>query len=220
MRKLGIVLAAALLAFLVVGVEPADKSATIDPAAQRALDAVTTATFNPADPFASFPTNYGLVMGYLPTVVRGPSGAPILIKPTGDCSAFSGEMSYKFGFVCKEHDLAYDVLRYSAQIGRPLPAASRQQADDMFRRQLHNQCRYSDRSGLDLATCHAWAESFAVTVDFNSWRQGYRPPKLRESATQWILCVLFFLFLLKANRELERLDAPDEFDLRAQPVRR
>ena len=139
-------------------------------------------------------------------VATGPDGHPILIKQTGDCSSFFGDTAYLFDVVCKEHDLAYDVLRYSADIGHPLPASYRQAADAMFPRQLHNQCTYSDVHGPSLAMCHVWAESFAVMVEINSWRQGYRPPVIRESVLRWDLMVLLFAGLYVARRTLVRLD--------------
>ena len=176
LRSLRVVLLCALLSFLVAGITPADTSASVDPRSQHTLDAITTATFDTADPQASFPTDWVQVMGYRPAVAVGPDGVPILIKPTGDCSSFSGETGYGFGWVCKEHDLAYDVLRYSDRVGHPLPAASRQQADEMFGRELHQQCTYAGVKGTDYVWCHTWAESFVQTVEVNSWRQGFRPP--------------------------------------------
>ena len=211
LQRLGVTLLCALLAYLVLGVRGEDIHATVDPAAQRALNAVTTATFDLTHPATSFPADYQQVMGYLPVVATGPEGTPILIKPTGDCSAFAGETQYRFGWVCKEHDLAYDVLRYSAAVGRPLPARSRVQADDMFRRELHNNCTFSSWSGLNYGICHFWAESFAVAVDINSWRQGYQPPRLRESVAQWDAFVVLFLVLLLSRRQLETMSVnPDD----------
>lgn len=204
-RALGITALCALLAFLVAGVAPADTSAETDAAAQRALDAVTTETFDPARPAASFPADFEAVMGYDPVVVTSRKGNAILIKPAGDCSAFAGETRYLFAHVCMEHDLAYDVLRYSAAVGRPLPADSRRQADAMFRRELHANCTWSPWTGLDLGVCHAWAEGFAEAVEFNSWRQGFRPPPLHESQTRWSLCCLMFVVLLGSRVMMDRL---------------
>lgn len=200
-----------LLAFLVLGVEPADTAARTDPGIQSALDAVTTETFDPDRPAATFPKDFAVVMGYSPTAATGPKGNRILVKETGECSAFSGELKYAFGPVCQEHDLAYDLLRYSAAVDRPLPAAGRRQADQMFRRELHNNCSYSAWTGLDLAVCHVWAESFAQAVEFNSWRQGYRPPAIDESVLRWQACVVLFAVLITARRQLDRQSAgPDQ----------
>ena len=206
-RALGVTALCALLAFLVAGVAPVDTSAAVDTPARRALDAVTTETFDPAHPELSFPADFATVMGYRPIVVTSRKGNPILVKPTGDCSAFAGETGYLFGHVCMEHDLAYDVLRYSADIGQPLPASARRQADAMFRRELHANCTWSTWTGLDLGMCHAWAEGFAEAVEFNSWRQGYRPPPLEESTGRWSLCCLLFVVLLGSRMALDRLDA-------------
>ncbi len=206
LRAIGVTLLCALLAYLVLGVQPRDLHADTDPAAQRALDAVTTEIFGVDDPASNFPADFVAVMGYRPVVARSAKGNPILIKATGDCSAFSGQTKYTFGLVCKEHDLAYDVLRYSAAVHRPLPATSRLQADAMFRRELHNNCTHSQWTGLDFAMCHAWAESFALAVDFNSWRQGDRPPVRREATVEWLSCTGLFVVLLISRRRLEILD--------------
>lgn len=208
LRRLGTTVLCGLLAFLVVGVTPADLAATTDAAAQRALDAVTTETFDPAAPAAAFPADFARVMGYEPVVVTSAKGNPILVKAAGDCSAFAGDTKYHFGRVCMEHDLAYDVLRYSAAVGDPLPAASRRQADAMFRRELHANCTWSTWAGADLAVCHAWAESFAEAVEFNSWRQGFRPPLRHESVVRWALCCLAFVALLGARERMDRRPAP------------
>jgi hypothetical protein len=207
-RALGITALCALLAFLVVGVTPTDPTAVTDAGAQRALDAVTSETFDPAHPGAAFPADFAAVMGYRPVAVISAKGNPILIKPAGDCSAFAGDTRYRFGHVCMEHDLAYDVLRYSAAIGRPLPAEARLQADAMFRRELHANCTWSQWSGVELAVCHGWAEAFAEAVEFNSWRQGYRPPPLRESVARWSLCCLVFAVLIVARRTMDRMSEP------------
>lgn len=197
----------ALLAFLTLGVSSEDVGAATDPPAQRALDAITAGQFDPGLPDAVFPEDFADIMGYRPVAATGPTGRPVLIKPDGDCSAFSGETSYGFGVVCKEHDLAYDVLRYSAAVGRPLPSPSRRQADAMFGRQLHSQCSSSPLSMADLAMCHVWAESFALSVTFNSWRQGFRPPALNESLIRWQASFALFFLLMGCRRHLERLDA-------------
>lgn len=196
----------ALLSFLVVGVDGEDASATTNPGAARALTAITTADFDVQHPRASFPVEWEQRMGYWPAVVTGPEGKPILIKPDGDCSSFSGDTSYGFDTVCKEHDLSYDVLRYSADIGQPLPAQYRHAADAMFRRELHNQCTDSDVHGLSSALCHFWAESFAVAVDINSWRQGYRPPVVHEPMFRWELMILLFAALYAARCALVWLE--------------
>lgn len=196
LRRLTYFLLAGTLSFLVFGIQPVDTAASADPAISDALDAVTTSIFDPAYPAASFPTNYPTVMGYRPVVGIGPDGSPILMKAAGDCSSFSGATEYRFDAVCKEHDLAYDVLRYSDLVGNPLPAAAREQADDMFDRQLHNQCTYSQLTGPDFPICHMMAESFALAVQFNSWRQGFRPPALHESLIHWALILLTTLVLL------------------------
>ncbi|HET8590083.1 MAG TPA: phospholipase A2 [Nakamurella sp.] len=193
-RWIATALAALIAAFLVLGVDSVEPDATGDPAAARALVAVTTASFDPQHPAAAFPADWQAVMGYLPETARGPHGTPILIKPTGDCSSPLGPTEYNFAVVCKEHDLSYDVLRYSGRIGAALPASSRRAADDMFGRELHARCDQLRLTGWSYGTCHLLAESFVDVVRVNSWRQGYRPPG-RENDWQLLSIVLLALGL-------------------------
>lgn len=197
-RWIAIALASFLAAFLVLEVEWVESDSSGDPGAARALTAVTTATFDPLHPAASFPANWLAVMGYLPSTAIGPQGTPILIKPTGDCSSPLGPTDYNFDVVCKEHDLSYDVLRYSERIGDPLPATARQAADDMFGRELHARCDQQHLTGLSFATCHTLAESFVDVVRVNSWRQGFRPPGT-ENGWQWLSVALLTIALVGAR---------------------
>ncbi len=197
-RWIAIAMASFMAAFLVLGVEWVESDSAGDPAAARALDSVTAATFDPHRPAAGFPSDWKSVMGYLPATAIGPHGTPILIKPTGSCSSPLGPTDYNFDVVCKEHDLSYDVLRYSQAIGAPLPAADRRAADDMFGRELHARCDQQHLTGLSFATCHALAESFVDVVRVNSWRQGYRPPGT-ENGWQWLSIALLTVGLFGAR---------------------
>ncbi|GAA1999291.1 hypothetical protein JL107_12260 [Nakamurella flavida] len=188
MRGLVGVLLTGLTALWVISVHPGPQSGG-DRAADEALHAVTTASFDPRRPDAAFPADWATVMGYRPLVAIGPHDTPILIKPTGDCSSPTGPTRYDFDVVCKEHDLAYDIVRYAGRIGAPLASGGRQDADAMFRSELHARCDQQHTTGADAAVCHGLAESFAVVVDVNSWRQGYRPP---EPESGWSL-VLFWV---------------------------
>jgi len=195
-RWFAIALASLMAAFLALGVDWVESDAPGDSAAARALDSVTSARFDQHDLGKSFPTDWRSVMGYEPGVATGPHGTPILIKPTGGCSApVIGATRYNFDAVCKEHDLAYDVLRYSQIIGDPLPASARRAADDMFGRELHARCDQQGLGGLSFDTCHALAESFVDIVRVNSWRQGFRPPGT-ENGWQWLAVVLLAFSLL------------------------
>jgi hypothetical protein len=201
-RWIATALAALIAAFLMLGVDSVEPDASGDPAAARALIAVTTATFDPHHPAAAFPSDWQAVMGYLPATARGPHGTPILIKPTGGCSSPLGPTDYDFDVVCKEHDLSYDVLRYSGNVGAPLPAAARQAADDMFGRELHARCDQQHLTGWSYGTCHLLAESFVDVVRVNSWRQGYRPPG-RENDWQ-LLSILLLATGLTGLRGVNR----------------
>lgn len=196
-------LLAVLAAFWCCGTDFEEPDRTGDPAAQRMLDAVTTGDFPLARPDAVVPARWASVMGYLPEVIAGPRGTPVLAKPTGDCSSFTGKTSYDFSATCMEHDLAYDVLRYAGRIGAALPAAARRQADDMFDRDLHARCTQLGVTGGDALMCHTYATGFTVAVELNSWRQGYRPPEA-ESPWRWIAMVSLTALLLLLPRTWRR----------------
>lgn len=205
LRSVALMLLSALLAFLVLGVDGRDTTAVGDPGAWVALREVTDGAPAPGDPAAAFPADWVTVMGYLPEVVSGPNGS-MLIKPSGDCSSASGQTEFRFGAVCAQHDLAYDVLRYSERVGDPLPATARQAADAMFSRQLHSQCALTSTSRVHSLWCQAWATGFAVTVEFNSWRQGYRPPRVGELQSRWDAVALLFVLIVLGRARLDRLD--------------
>lgn len=188
--------AAAVLSFLILGTDPENKATGGDPAAQRALNAVTSQVFDPRHPADSFPENYFQVMGYLPVTAVGPYGKPVLIKPDGDCSGPIGTTEFDFDIVCKQHDLSYDVLRYAADIGDPLPAAARKAADGMFGRQLHARCDSIQLSGVQSGFCHTIAESYGIICKINGWRQGYGAPA-HESNDRWVAMeMMIFAFLV------------------------
>lgn len=197
-RWIWTVLAAAAVSFLIVGTDPANTATAGDPAAQRALDAITSQVFDPENPSRAFPADYFAVMGYLPVTAVGPFGEPLLIKPNGDCSGPIGTTKYDFDIVCKQHDLSYDVLRYAADIGAPLPAAGRKAADAMFGRQLHARCDSLALTGPDNALCQTIAESYGVICKINGWRQGYGAPAT-ESAMRWVAAEMMVFVLLLAR---------------------
>lgn len=190
-RWVAVVALALAAAFWLCGTDPLQASGQGDPAAQRALDAVTTGTFDLQRPTAEFPAGFAAVMGYRPEVATGPHNTPILYKPDGDCSSFTGNTAYDFSIVCKEHDLAYDIVRYATRTGTPLDPAARQQADAMFDRDLHARCDQLRVTGFDWGMCHTYAEGFAQAVKLNSWRQGYRAPE-QESPWRWTAMLLLF----------------------------
>lgn len=223
-RSVGAVALALAAAFWLCGMNTTQPSGLGDPAAQRALVAVTTETFDAHHPDATMPADWASVMGYRPLVTIGPKDVPILYKPDGDCSSFTGNTEYDFSPVCKEHDLSYDVIRYANRIDRPLDPSARQTADDMFDRELHARCDQLRVTGLDGVMCHTYAEGFAQVVKVNSWRQGYRSPD-PESNWRWSALLLLtggFLGIPLLVRYLRRRAVgplhPDRF-LTTMPVR-
>ncbi|MBM9467183.1 phospholipase A2 [Nakamurella leprariae] len=222
-RWFALLVAAAAAALWTVHITP-EPDAPGDPAAQRALDAVTSAAFDPTRPDALFPADFAAVMGYRPQTATGPHGRTILIKPAGDCSSPTGPTAYDFEAVCKEHDLAYDLVRYAGRVGRPMPADARRQADAMFDRELHARCSEQPLGVWDAGVCHSLAESFAVMVEINSWRQGWYPP---EPENLWVLArylafiPVFLAAGLLVDRQLRsalRRRRPWDPDLLPSPV--
>lgn len=214
------VLLALAAAFWLCGTDSPQPSGRADPAAERALEAVTLARFDPVRPAASFPADFPAVMGYTPIVIGGPDGTPILAKPTGDCSSFTGRTAYDFTAVCMEHDLAYDVVRYAHHIGGPLEASARRAADDMFGRDLHGRCDQLQVEGLNAAACHMYAEGFVDAVRINSWRQGYRSPE-PESNWRWtamLLLTLSFALVPRVAGQQRRNRQRNPFGIPVIPV--
>jgi len=199
-RPVWIVVVAAAISFLIMGTDPGNTAKAGDPAAQRALNAVTSQVFDPEHPASSFPSDYRAVMGYLPITAIGPFGKPVLIKPDGDCSGPIGTTQFDFDIVCKQHDLSYDVLRYAADIGHPLPAAARKAADGMFGRQLHARCDSIELTGFDAGLCHTIAESYGLICKINGWRQGYGAPA-HESSLRWVAMEMMIFALLLAGAQ-------------------
>lgn len=185
-----------------IGNEPGDAGATI------LLSAITTGNFDHDRAATVIPPAWSATMGYRPILVPGPRGETMLAKPTGDCSSFTGQTGYDFTPVCMEHDLAYDVVRYAARVGAPLPETARQAADDMFGRDLHAQCDALGVSGWDSLMCNTYASGFAFAVRVNSWRQGYRSPD-PESNRRWWAMMLMALTLMCFPRALRSLRQPD-----------
>lgn len=185
LRWLGTSVLAALSALWVVSIAPAESDGG-HPQASRALAVVISAEFDPARADALFPADFADVIGYRPVTASGPEGTPILLNPDGDCSSPIGPTTYDFTQVCAEHDLAYDLLRYAGRVGEPLPLEARQAADMMFAAELHARCDQLALAGPEYGWCHTLAQSFAVAVEVNSWRQGYWPP---EPESSWTLTV-------------------------------
>ncbi len=189
-RWVGTVALALTAAFWLCGTNSTQPVGRGDPAAARAMTAVTTETFDPRHPDAVMPANWFSVMGYRPRVVIGPRDVPILIKPNGDCSSFTGRTEYDFTNVCKEHDLAYDIVRYATRIQAPMAPSGRQAADAMFGRELHARCDQLKLTGFHWGMCHTYAEGFVQVVKINSWRQGYRSP---DPESNWRWSAMFLL---------------------------
>ena len=193
-RWAGVALAALLIPIYLAVATPG-APARSNPAADRAFEAVVTRTFDPTHPGALFPKDFEQVMGYRPRTAIGPLGVPILYAPNGDCSSPTGPTEYDFDLVCKEHDLAYDVVRYAGRVGAPLPMEARERADDMFQSELHATCDAQQVNGASAALCHTFAQSFAWAVMINSWRQSYHSPENEDLLTPFAYTLLLVAIL-------------------------
>lgn len=127
-------------------------------------------------------------MGYAPEAVPGHPG--MFAHPEGDCSTPTGATVFGFEDACREHDLAYDVLRFRAASGKTVGPSERWSADARFALRLSERCaELEPASGL---ACLATASAYATGVALNSLRQTYGPP-VEES---WVELVGSSLALL------------------------
>ncbi|NLF06058.1 MAG: hypothetical protein GX593_13820 [Actinomycetales bacterium] len=111
-------------------------------------------------------------MGYAPAPARGRPG--MLVRPDGDCSTPTGGTVFGFDDACREHDLAYDVLRFRHAAGEPVRAAVRWVADARFGLRMLERC--AGFPGVEGFGCLAVAGVYVAGVTVNSLRQGYGPP--------------------------------------------
>src|SRR5690606_33116749 len=112
-RRVAVLLAVGPLLVLLLGgwtASPRVARGLADAAPSRAAGLATTPRF-------------AEVMGYEPVALPELSGA--LVSPDGDCSTPTGGTVFGFDDACREHDLAYDVLRYRQAVGLPVDGRDR-----------------------------------------------------------------------------------------------
>jgi len=149
---------------------PAGVAAPEDPAAARAVRALTSEAADHA--LAAVPGDFAAVEGYRP-VVRG----GVLLRPDGSCSS---PVPLPRGFTpsCDRHDLGYDLLRYAAVKGHPLRPWARVAIDRQLGAGLRAACARAGGVGCGLAAAMAY-----VAVRANSRRQGDEVPGPENPAT-------------------------------------
>lgn len=151
--------AASAAAGLLLAAPASSAHAPGDPASARALSALTT---RPATVAArQMPADLPARFGYRPRIEAG-----LLGNPDGDCSS-PIPLPGAFEPACRQHDLAYDLIRRADAVGRPLPASARAAADRHLQETLHSACRTSPAR----LRCIGMAELAYRAVRANSVRQ-------------------------------------------------
>ncbi|MGL4178342.1 MAG: alpha/beta-hydrolase family protein [Dermatophilaceae bacterium] len=152
-------------------VAPVAASATTSPTtvrgraieAQLAVNALVRG--GPADARSALPPRFSDHFGYHPATTNG-----LLGDPGGECSS-PVSLPEEFLAACRQHDLAYDLLRDAARAGAALPPTARQAADERLGIELEASCE-GRRGAHDRSTCLVWADVVEGFVRANSVRQG------------------------------------------------
>lgn len=155
------------------------------------------------DPELNLPSDFAREMGRDPKTVTAPDGTLRLVDASGGCSGPAGDTEWDFSTGCRAHDLGYDLLRYAEAKGHPLGMDARRALDDRLAEDLHTQCRLNPRGAEQ--TCHAVAETYALGLKFNSWRQRWGPPG-HEPVVAWAFGSAVVVFLLLARLHGRRRD--------------
>ncbi|GAB2855878.1 hypothetical protein JOD27_003107 [Lentzea nigeriaca] len=191
------------LAVFVCGViasRPATGDAGVPPsgdviAAANAVNAFVTPSAT-HDPKINLPSDFAQHMGRDPKTVTAPDGTLRLVDASGGCSGPAGDTEWDFSVGCRAHDLGYDLLRYAEDKGHPLGQSARKALDDRLTADLHTQCRLNPRGAEQ--SCQVVAETYALGLKFNSWRQRWGPPG-HEPVVAWAFGSAVVVFLLLAR---------------------
>lgn len=171
-------------------------------AAANAVDAFVAPSAT-HDPYVNLPSDFAREMGRDPKTVTAPDGTLRVVDVGGGCSGPAGDTEWDFSAGCRAHDLGYDLLRYADHKGEPLGQGARKALDDRLTIDLHAQCRLNPRGAEQ--TCHAVAETYAMGLKFNSWRQRWGPPG-HEPVVAWAFGSAVVVFLLLARLHGRRRD--------------
>lgn len=171
-------------------------------AAANAVEAFTAPSAT-HDPRVNLPADFAQESGRNPTTVTAPDGTLRVVDAGGGCSGPAGDTEWDFSAACRAHDLGYDLLRYAEHKGDPLGQGARKSLDDRLTIDLHAQCRLNPRGAEQ--SCHAVAETYALGLKFNSWRQRWGPPG-HEPVVAWAFGSAVVAFLLLARLHGRRRD--------------
>ncbi|MGW4206452.1 phospholipase A2 [Lentzea sp. NPDC004789] len=161
-----------------------DSGTPPSPDAIAAANAVN-AFVNPSathDPRINLPSDFARHMGRDPLTATAPDGTLRAIDLSGGCSGPAGDTEWDFSVACRAHDMGYDLLRYAEDKGHPLGPDARRALDDRLTSDLHAQCRLNPRGSEQ--SCHVVAETYALGLKFNSWRQRWGTPG-HEPVVAW-----------------------------------
>ncbi len=148
------------------------------------------------DPHLNLPSDFAQETGRDPKTITAPDGTLRVVDSSGGCSGPAGDTEWDFSAACRAHDLGYDLLRYADHKGQPLGQYARKALDDRLATDLHTQCRLNPRGAEE--TCHAVAETYALGLKFNSWRQRWGAPG-HEPVVAWAFGSAMVVFLLLAR---------------------
>lgn len=157
------------------------------------------------DPYFNLPSDFARETGRNPQTVTAPDGTLRVVDAGGGCSGPAGDTEWDFSTACRAHDLGYDLLRYADHKGDPLGPQARKALDDRLTTDLHTQCRLNPRGAEQ--TCHAVAETYALGLKFNSWRQRWSAPG-HEPVVAWAFGSAVVVFLLLARLHGRRREDP------------
>lgn len=164
-------------------------------------------------------TEFRQTMGYAP--VAAPGRPDVLLSPRGECSVPTGGTLFGFDEACREHDLAYDVLRFHEARGELVDPRLRWSADVQFGLRMVERCV---ERGSELGACLAAAGAYTAGVTVNSARQLYGAPadesglQVAGSTLTMIGLVALLLGPTTAARGFRRMLRMAELDLVAPPA--
>ncbi|SDJ85850.1 phospholipase A2 [Lentzea albidocapillata subsp. violacea] len=178
-------------------------------AAANAVDAFVAPSAT-HDPYLNLPSDFAREMGRDPKTITAPDGTLRVVDAGGGCSGPAGDTEWDFSAACRAHDLGYDLLRYADHKGDPLGPQARKALDDRLATDLHAQCRSNPRGAEQ--SCHAVAETYAMGLKFNSWRQRWGAPG-HEPVVAWAFGSAVVAFLLLARLHGRRRESTNSLPL-------
>jgi hypothetical protein len=172
----GIGLAALAAALLLRADDAAQDIQDVQTESSSGRAAVVALTSAAPGALSAIPRDFESELGYRPVLANGRPA-----DPRGDCSS-PVPLPAEFGPACAEHDLGYDLLRYSDRVGQPLEPWARVAIDRRLGDRLESVC-WVRESTVGRGLCLASAEVADVAVDVNTWRQRGGVPGAETAAS-------------------------------------